>query len=300
MKKNILIFTMFSVLFINLFADYKTIEYRGEEYKIPKKVERLVITGAVEAVEDALVLGYEPYGVMTVGGEIPKLFESITKDSYTIGDKRSPNFEKILMLNPDLIISTTKADEVTLNKLEKIQITIPVSHYTADWEDNLILMGQITDKELKAEKIIKDYKLKLQENQKYLKEVFKNKTALLIRIRSGNIMIYGKDSYFNESLYSELGLEVPEIIEKTKRQEMISMEKLSEINPNFIFLQFEKNENLDSPEALKDLQKNPIWKNIKAVKDDKVFVNIVNPMAQGGTAYSKISFLDAIIEIFKK
>lgn len=76
---------------------------------------------------------------------------------------------------------------------------------------------------------------------------------------------------------------------------MISMEKLSEINPDYIFIQFSEDENKEQPKVLEDLQKNPIWQSITAVKNQKVFINVVDPLAQGGTSYSKFKFLEAAL-----
>lgn len=119
----------------------------------------------------------------------------------------------------------------------------------------------------------------------------KQSNALVIRIRQGNIYIYPEQVYFNSTLYGDLGLKAPNEVKAAKAQELISLEKLSEMNPDHIFVQFSDDENADKPDALKDLEKNPIWKSLKAVKKDHVYVNTIDPLAQGGTAWSKISFL---------
>lgn len=119
---------------------------------------------------------------------------------------------------------------------------------------------------------------------------------MAVRIRSGNIMIYPPNVFFNPSLYTDLGFTVPQEIQNAKAQEVISLEKFSEMNPDYIFVQFSEDENKNNPKALEELQNNPIWKSINAVKNDKVFVNVVDPLAQGGTAWSKINFLKAVVE----
>jgi iron complex transport system substrate-binding protein len=45
---------------------------------------------------------------------------------------------------------------------------------------------------------------------------------------------------------------------------------------------------------IEDLKKNAIFQSINAVKNGSFFVNVVDPLMQGGTAYSKIAFLDAL------
>ena len=68
-----------------------------------------------------------------------------------------------------------------------------------------------------------------------------------------------------------------------KAQEKISFEKLAELNPDYIFLQYEASEN-KNPKVLEEIESNPIWQSMNVAKEKKVFVNVVDPMAQGGTA----------------
>ena len=121
----------------------------------------------------------------------------------------------------------------------------------------------------------------------------KGKKVMVLRIRGGNVYVYPQDIYLNPVLYTDLGLEVPEVVKAAKAQELISMEKLAEINPDYVFLQFEESENADKPKALEEIENNPIWKSTNAAKNGKVFVNVIEPLAQGGTAWSKTAFLKA-------
>uniref|UniRef100_UPI00403FB7F6 ABC transporter substrate-binding protein n=1 Tax=Aeribacillus sp. FSL W8-0870 TaxID=2954706 RepID=UPI00403FB7F6 len=277
-------------------SETRTINYLGKEYTVPKNVEKIVITGSMETMEDALVLGVEPAGGITVGGKFPEMFKDITASTVSIGEKAQPNIESILKLKPDVIFATTKFKPDVIEKLEKIAVTIPVSHISTNWEDNLRLLAELTGKQDLAEKVLKEYQDDLEKAKAQIGEKFKDKKVAIVRIRSGNIMIYSKDIFFNPSLYEDLGFTVPEEIKNAKAQEVISLEKFSEMNPDYLFVQFSEDENQENPKALEELQKNPIWKSINAVKNDKVFVNVVDPLAQGGTAWSKIQFLKAATE----
>ena len=108
--------------------------------------------------------------------------------------------------------------------------------------------------------------------------------------------IYPADVYLNPVLYTDLGLKVPDVVTQAKAQAELTIETLAEINPDAIFLQFEDSENKDVPESLNELLENPIFKSLEASKNNKVFVNTVEPLAQGGTAWSKVKFLDAVVD----
>lgn len=102
------------------------------------------------------------------------------------------------------------------------------------------------------------------------------------------------------SLYGDLGFSAPSDIKKAKAQAMISMERLGELNPDYIFVQFSKAENSSNPNALKDLEQNKIWTSLKAVKNGHINANVVDPMLQGGTALSKTTFLDKAVKWLEK
>ncbi|TYP69382.1 ABC transporter substrate-binding protein [Paenibacillus methanolicus] len=275
-------------------AATQKITYKGQTYTVPAKTNNIVITGSVESLEDALVLNFKPKGALTVGGEFPKLFSKITAGVTAIGEKTEPDLEAILKLKPDVILSSTKFPEETNKKLAKIATVIPVSHISTDWIHNLKLLAALTGKKAEATQAIMEYQRQLALVKAKVAPKFNGKTVVAVRIRSGNLFIYPKDVFFNPSLYANLGAAVPKEVGQAKSQQNLSLEGLASINPDYLFVQFAAEENKDKEKALQDLQKNPIWKNLKAAKNGNVFVNLVDPLAQGGTAYSKIAFVEAL------
>lgn len=274
----------------------RTITYLDKEYTVSAKTDRIVITGSLESMEDALILGVHPLGAISVGGKFPEMFAPITSSTQSTGEKTQPNLEAILAMKPDVILGTSKFKPEVAEKLAKIATTFPVSHISTNWEANLLLLGELTGKQEEAKKILQTYKDDVEKAKELLGESLKDKKVVIVRIRQGNINLYPETVFFNPSLYTDLGLTTPAEVKAAKAQETISLEKFSEMNPDYLFVQFSEDENKDNPKALEDLQNNPIWKSINAVKNGKVFVNVVDPLAQGGTAWSKIHFLKAAVE----
>ena len=270
-----------------------TINYLGEEYSFDKKVENIVLA-SLEGMEDAAALGIDAVGVLEIAGEVPKYLADDFKDAALIGDKKSPNFEAILNVNPDLIVGTSKFPDETKAQLNKIAVTLPYSHISSNWKENLLALGEVTDKLDEANKLVSDYEEKVASAKEGFSSEYEN--VLVIRIRQGLMNIYPANVYLNPVLYEDLGFKVPEIVTKAEAQAEITLETLAEVNPDAIFLQFEGSENTDAPEALNELLENPIFKGTKASSNDKVFVNTIDPLAQGGTDWSKIRFLDAVVE----
>ncbi|MCB2358189.1 ABC transporter substrate-binding protein [Clostridium estertheticum] len=277
----------------NIKQDTQTITYLNKKYIIPKNVTKIV-TASLESMEDAAVLGVKPIGAITVGGKLPQYLASKLEGAVSIGEKMQPNYETLLKLKPDVIMWSSKSPGTVTEKLGKVAPTIPYSHISTNWDSNLRLMASLTGKQPQAEKIITEYKLGATKAKLAIGDKLKDKKVIIARIRGGSIYLYPATVYFNSVIYNDLGLTIPEEIKPIKAQEMISLEKFSEMNPDYIFLQFARSENPKKTKALDELEKNPIWKSITAVKNKKVFVNSVDPLLQGGTALSKTSFLEVV------
>lgn len=277
-------------------AGERVIGYLGKEYTLPGKIDRIVVTGALEALEDLLVLGVTPAGVMTIGGTFPIMFTDITQGAQPIGERMQPSFEAILKIRPEIILSSDKFPAATTEQLKKIATTIPISHFPRDGAANLRFLGEVTGRQEKAEEVLRKYGQDAAAAKARLLEQVKDKKVVAVRIRVGNITVYPANVFFNDILYTELGLPIPEEIKAVKAQEVISLEKFSEMDPDYIFVQYVVSESPAQPKAVEELQNNPIWRSMKAVKNNNVFINVVDPLIQGVAIGGKIQFLNAAVE----
>ncbi|MCL6459799.1 MAG: ABC transporter substrate-binding protein [Gorillibacterium sp.] len=281
-------------------AETKTIKYLDQEYTVPATAERIVITGSMEAMEDALVLDVHPVGAITFAGKFPERFATITAEAQSIGEKSEPNFETILSLKPDVILGTTKFKPEVVEQLQKIGTLIQVSHIATNWEANLNLLAELTGKQDKAKQEIEQYQTELVASRAQLTEKLKDKKVVAIRVRNGELYVYPQTVFVNPILYADLGLTVPAEIQAAKAQEVISIEKFAEMNADYLFIQFSDSENADAPNSLKDIENNPIIQMTNAFKDGHAFVNVIDPLSEGGPAWSRINFLKAVVENVSK
>ena len=274
-------------------GEMRTITHLDKEYEIPKSAERIVIAGAMESFEDSLMLDVHPVGAVTVGGEYPEIFTNVVKDAQPIGEKTEPNLDEILQLEPDVILASTKFPDEMKEKLKKIAPMVEISHISSDGFENLKTLADITGNEELADKAIEDYENKLTEAKEELKDM-EAENILAIRIRGGELYVYPDDVYLNLAMYHEIGLPIPEVVQKAEAQEVITLEKLAEVDPDVIFVQ---NAEVDNEEqALKDVEDNPIWQGLSSVKEDKVFINTIDPILEGGPVYSRGLFIEAMKE----
>lgn len=274
----------------------RSVEYLGTTYPVPPGKSRLVLA-SLEAMEDAAALGVTGVGVVTDGIKVPDYLEKAMGAAVPVGGRQQPNPEAILALAPDVILGTTKFPQAMKDQLSAIATHIPVSHVALHWKDNLRLLADLTDTRSRAEEIISRYEKDLAALKTGLARVMEGKKVFLVRLRAGSINLYPAGVYFNPSLYADLGLPVPAEIQTVKAQETVSLERLATMAPDVLFVQFAANENRDHPQALKDLEANPLWQAIPAVRNHKVWTNIVDPYHQGGSSLSKIRFLEALQKV---
>jgi iron complex transport system substrate-binding protein len=274
-------------------ATEEKITYLDQEYAV-KIPTTNIITASVETMEDAAALNIQPLGAVTVGGEIPSyIAPSLGKDVANVGDKFGPNVELVTTLTPDVILGSTKFDDDVTKNLEKIAPTINVSHVSENWKDNLKLLGTLSGKEEEADKLISDYETSLKETKEAQPNIGDLKVVIL-RVRGGELCLYGENVYYNPMLYTDLGFKKPAEIDKVKGQETISVEQFSKINPDIVFVQFAKEENNGHENFIDNLKNDPIWQSMAAAKNDKVYYDIVDGGYQGGAYLSKKVMLDAL------
>lgn len=187
-----------------------------------------------------------------------------------------------------------------MTNYNKIATTVPYSHISTNWKENLTLFAQLTNKEDEAVQIISDYETKLAAAKEQIQSSdLKDKKVLLIRMRGG-MAVYPAGVFLNPSVYEDLGFKTPEELATIEAQTEISFETLAEWSPDIVLLTVEDPDDAENAQALEDVLNNNIFKGINAAKNDAVYVNILDPMAQGGTAWSKINFLDAFIDTVLK
>lgn len=203
-----------------------------------------------------------------------------------LGDEA--NLEKIMALNPDVII-TSDYEEAIYDKLVKIAptIVIPVSE---KWEDTITKVAEVIGEEESAQQYIDSYHKKMDEVAARMEQSGeKGKTAVFM-------MTWGKGFYYYsgprmEPYYKQLGFKEFDDMEDYGE---ISLEGLSKWNPDYIFLgqDFTNAAELTADE----LAKNAVWNSLAAVKNKKMFIvdtEIVGPLAMG--QFKGLEFMDQIM-----
>ncbi|MDQ0243190.1 iron complex transport system substrate-binding protein [Bacillus fengqiuensis] len=236
----------------------------------PKKIAVL----DYRLADSLLALGIKPYAMTSYMGEtnLEYLDGNPLKDVKNLGDE--PNLEAILEVEPDLIIGRENHAKI-YDDLSKIAPTI-ILPVPDDWRLGLSEMGEMLGKEKEAGEWLAKYDQKVEETKKKLaQKVSKDETALYMRVMPKEYRIHGPNQALGATLSQDLGLKPVPQVTSIKKFEVMSMEKLPELNPDYIFLEIglpEKGGDKEAEKKYEELTQSPLWKNLKAVKKNQVYV----------------------------
>jgi iron complex transport system substrate-binding protein len=249
----------------------ETITYRAAngEIKVPRNPKR-VIEVADSYVGDLLVLGIKPVGVKQTALDNP-YFKGKLDGVESLGDGKS--VEKILELQPDLIIAPSFIDAVILEKLSKIAPTVAIEYGKLPWREQLLEFGKMTGREDKAKAWIAAWDKKIADYKPKVEAAVGDKTVSILQPYAKGIYAFGHNyGRGGEIIYGELKLKAPQAIQKEAIDSgtgwaNLPLEKLPEYAGDYIFTSAWPGDESD-PEVVYG---SSIWKNLPAVKNNRVF-----------------------------
>ncbi|CAG7643516.1 hypothetical protein PAESOLCIP111_04489 [Paenibacillus solanacearum] len=198
------------------------------------------------------------------------------------------NLEKIVALQPDLIIASQNESKI-VDELSKIAKTVTVNA-TLNWQDTIKGVGAAIGEDAKVQAYIDQFVKKQNEvASKMDRSGLKGKTALFM-------MPWKKDfTYWSGSrmalYYEKLGFKP---FDGLKNVGEITLEGISSLNPEYIFIG--KDYSKASAISLDELAASPVWQSLDAVKNKRMFVvdtEILGPLAMG--QYKGLEYMDQLV-----
>lgn len=218
-------------------------------------------------------LGLKPVGVGTSGflyeGADPDYLESIIAKTPSVGAREAPNLEAIASLKPDLIIGDIDFNQAIQAQLEKIAPTILLKGIFGLPEqqiDNLKIIAQKTNTMSQVPSIVANYQKQYTVVQKLAKKGGSSK--VLIGFPTAN-------NSFNALAHNSITSQILDQFEKhnmitentSSQLYELSVEGLLRKNPDQIVILLTGNDR----SAFVNFQKNPLWQQLTAVKNHKVY-----------------------------
>lgn len=213
-------------------------------------------------------------------------FPKEARNIVSIGGVNNPNIEKIIGLQPDIVVGTSMLPVKLFSAMEDAGLPIISFRESAKIEGmyNVIsILGKIVQKESMADSIINDCKQRLQivearcDSLRSAKKIAKPTVYYVVGYGASGDFSAGKDTYIDE-IFALAGADN---IAKNNNKWSFSKEELLKAQPEYIFIR---------NEDIKQFCNTHPYNELKAVKDGRV-VGISGLDAQTPRSISAIEFI---------
>ncbi|OMF37099.1 iron-hydroxamate ABC transporter substrate-binding protein [Paenibacillus sp. FSL H8-0548] len=230
---------------------------------------------SIHITNNLLALGIKPAGSV-VGGDVKDFLPHVAdqlQGAVKLGVVTDPDMESILALKPDVIYLDEVYSGEDLDKFEKIAPAVSIDMDQGTWLDHLTRIAQHVGKEKEAEAFIADYAKKAER----VKEMIDAKLGaeakvMAIRMTAKELRVMGMKRPVGPIMFEDLGLNPAAGVEKITDEPfaVISQEVLPDFDADAIFVIISKGN--EAQARFDELAKNVVWQNLKAVKNNQVYV----------------------------
>ncbi|GGB39671.1 ferrichrome ABC transporter substrate-binding protein [Lentibacillus populi] len=274
-----------------------TLDSKMGEVTLPADIKNVIAPYHEDAL---LALGITPVAKWSIGESIQNYLEDELKDVPRI--EWNLPVEQVLEKSPDLIILESNLDsyEGSYEDYQKIAPTyVMPEEVTTDWKKQIETFGKIFQKQDKATDVLNQYKDKVQDAKAKLTDAIGDQTVAAIMVMGDKFYLFEKDRHVADVLYSDLGLQVPALVDSLGNAKAqwnpISIEKLSELKADHVFLLAEEGE-----QGMETLQNSQVWQNTPAAKNDHVYtLNDPSHWTNKGLIASEKTIDDVLKELVK-
>lgn len=250
-------------------ATVRTIKHELGETEVKGTPERVVVL-EFSFVDAVASLDVKPVGVADDGNKarILKTLADKVGDYTSVGTRKQPNLESISSLKPDIIIADWKRHKAIYEDLKQIAPTIVLKSLEASYDENVASYQTVAEALNKSEQ----GKKRLEQHQQTIATLKgkvpvkdKQQTVLSAALRKESFKAHTSSSY-DGAVMEKVGL-LNAIQNPKEAYAELTLEQLLTINPDILFLMKTNGEQT----IVDQWSANPLWKELKAVKDHKVF-----------------------------
>ncbi|WP_409177376.1 ABC transporter substrate-binding protein [Brevibacillus fortis] len=252
----------------------------GREIVLEKKPEKVALL-FFRNFEHLFLLDESPVAAtdLNVLDEWQSLAPYKDNEIADLGSIANPNLEKLLEVDPDLIIVVANRYEKYGEKLEQIAPVVVVDTNENNWQGALREYGKIFGKEQKAEDEIARIETLLADSKEQL-QAYNAKTFGLIMLGDKQFWAFTTQFIFNKE--SGLGLHPPsKYADMSTKGEQISLEGLAAMNPDYMFVADIGGSSNNLEGYLKNLESDTVWNSLGAIKNGHMYA-LDSSIAAGG------------------
>lgn len=193
-------------------------------------------------------------------------------NAISVGTLTTTNLEAIVSLNPDFAILTL--DIPVHKKIAENLQNLGIKTYIVDvkkFDDYKKVMKDFTDltgrKDLYQKNVL-DVENQIEKIVEKNHQKNKGKTYFFFRVSSTKNKVL--KNHFGNEIFTNLGL--TSVVKNENSLDELSMEAILNENPDYIFVVVQGNQKKADEAFYNAFEKNPVWKELKAVKNKNVFM----------------------------
>ena len=263
-------------------TDCHMVQHEMGETCVPNDPKR-IITIPFIFLGNALALDVKPIGSTLPFRETTELTAPyLSTETYlgnrtegisNLGATHTPSIEKILRLEPDLILAWDLPNiRQIYSRLAQIAPTVVVPYQFSNYRMHANFIAEILAKQEAAQQTKEHYHQRIKALKTALKDQCQNKEiSVMGAFDTNNMYAYNQES-FPGSILEDLELNRPaaqEVITSDGVIRNISEEELHLIDGDILFfLVFDK----ESTASFKALQESPLWQTLRAVQEGQVYL----------------------------
>ncbi|KUL46903.1 ABC transporter substrate-binding protein [Streptomyces regalis] len=245
----------------------RTVEHAMGETVIESQPKRVVVLDVGE-LDNVVSLGIKPVGLAPTEGS-PELPSYLKKDAGTpanVGTINNLNLEAIAGLKPDLILGSQLRAADKYDELSKIAPTVFSLRPGFTWKENYLLNAAALDKTAAAKAQLAAYDKKVEELDAKL-GADKPTVSMVRYLPDGVIRLYANASFIG-TILKDAGIPRPKNQDIEDLAAEVSAENIDQADGDYIFTGvYGDAKATDKSRA----QSNPLWKNLKAVKEGHAY-----------------------------
>ena len=249
------------------------VEHERGVTDVPVNPQRVITISALGIEDNLLALGVVPLAGSTfpaAGNDFyPHIAETLNAAGILKVDGNAPNLEYVLSLEPDLIIAEGSQRD-NYDKLSMIAPTV-LHTFDGDWRSMHRKLGLFLGREAEAEQNIVDLDAAIAPLREEIHAAIGEETVLYAIVMDKRIRIQGTSGHgFNQLVYEDLALTPEAHVPTTEVREHITIEGVSALDPDHLFLQVDLQGG--GTEYMAELEASPVWQNLRALKEGNVHV----------------------------
>ncbi|MGW3243913.1 ABC transporter substrate-binding protein [Streptomyces sp. NPDC001070] len=245
----------------------RTITHAMGSTVLKAQPKRVVVLDVGE-LDNVVSLGVKPVGLAPTEGspELPSYLKGDAGKPANVGTVNSLNLEAIAALRPDLILGSQLRAADSYDELSQIAPTVFSIRPGFTWKQNYLLNAAALDKTAQAKANLAAYEKKAQALGAKL-GADKPTVSMVRYMPEGKIRLYANDSFIG-TILKDVGIPRPKNQDIEDLAAEISAENIDQADADYIFTGV-----YGDPKATDrtKAQGNPLWKNLKAVKDGHAF-----------------------------